>query len=190
MNADLWIGSATTLAGAFLGGVISYVLSRQQIREARQQHLVEWRLQSEQSSRDRRFSCYSDFITRARAYRGAVRAISDGALDQPRIQHMDELAAATDATSSLVFLVMESIATYDACRSVLRALRECQSYAHQPSGADASLVMELEDRLAASLREFQAASREELGVAGVARSRILATASEEPASSSEPEAAV
>jgi hypothetical protein len=174
VNADLWIGSITTLAGALLGGVISYVLSRQQIQEARRQRLEESRLQSEQNSRDRRFSCYSDFVTQARAYRGAVSSLSQGQMDQSGgVQRLDELAAAADATSSLVFLVLQSAATYDACRSVLKAIRECQTFAHHAVDPDASVAVQLEDRLAVSLREFQASSREELGVAGVERSRIL-----------------
>ena len=37
MSVDLWIGAATTLAGAGLGGLISFTLSRQQMNEARRQ---------------------------------------------------------------------------------------------------------------------------------------------------------
>jgi hypothetical protein len=173
VNADLWVGSLTTLAGALLGGVISYVLSRQQILEARRRNQEEWKLQSEQGSRDRRFSCYSDFITQARAYRGAVGFLPPGPVSETRAEHLDELAAAADATSSLVFLVLESSATYEACRSVLKAMRACQRLAHQPASPDPSVALELEDRLAVSLREFQVVAREELGVVGVERSRIL-----------------
>lgn len=187
MNADLWVGSLTTLAGALLGGVISYVLSRQQILEARRRNQEERKLQSEQSSRDRRFSCYSDFITQARAYRGAVRSLPLGPVGRTRVEHMDELAAAADATSSLVFLVLESVATYEACRSVLKSIRACQGFAHQPAGSDASVALELENTLAVSLREFQAASRDELGVVGVERTRILGSGPEQLAASSAPD---
>src|ERR1700722_8391123 len=164
MSVDLWFGSATTLAGAFLGGLISYFLSRQQIQEARRQHLEEWRLQRDQSSKERRFSAYSDFITRARAYRGAIRSLPRQPLDQSEIKQVDELSADADSTSSLVFLTLESAATYDACRSVLKAIGASQSYIHRPADKDWSQIDEFEDRLAASLREFQAASRDELGV--------------------------
>lgn len=184
MSVDLWIGAATTLAGAFLGGVISYVLSRQQILEARQQRQEEWRVQSEQSRNDRRLSCYSDFITRARAYRSAMRSFSQGRLDQAEVVQADKLAADADTTSSLVFLVMESSVTYDACRAVLKAIRECQAYIHHDVGADSSNVAEFEGRLATSLREFQAAAREELEVTGIGRSRILGRPSEGLTSSS------
>lgn len=176
MSADLWVGSATTLAGAFLGGVISYVLSRQQIREARRQRQEEQRQQSKQNSRDRRFTCYSDFTTKARAYRNAVRSFSQGKSDQADVANMDKLAADADATSSLVFLVVESHVTYDACRSVLRAINSFQSFIRQ--GADPSYAADLEDSLAASLREFQAASRDELGVTGVSQALIVGRASE------------
>lgn len=176
MSVDLWVGSATTLAGAFLGGVISYVLSRQQIREARRQHLEERRLQSKQNSRDQRFNCYSDFTAKARAYRNAVRSFSQGKSNQVDVVNLDKLAADADATSSLVFLVVESSVTYDACRSVLKAIGSFQSLIRQ--GADPSYIADLEDRLAASLREFQAASREELGVTGVGRALIVGRVSE------------
>jgi hypothetical protein len=189
VNADLWFGSLTTLAGALLGGLISYVLSRQQILEARRRNQEEWKLQSEQNSRDRRFGCYSDFISQARAYRGAVRTLPHEPVGQKRVEHMDELAAAADATSSLVFLVLESVATYEACRSVLKSIRAFQNFAHQPSGTDASVALELEKRLAESLREFQAASREELGVVGVERPRILGSGPGQLAASSAPDTA-
>lgn len=42
-NTDLWLPSITALGGVALGGAISYVLSRQQIRAAREQRLEgEW----------------------------------------------------------------------------------------------------------------------------------------------------
>jgi len=178
MTVGLWVGSVTTLAGAFLGGVISYVLSRQQIREARRQHQEERRLQSKQNSRDRRFTCYSDFTTKARAYRNAVRSFSQGKSDQVDVVNMDKLAADADATSSLVFLVVESSVTYDACRSILKAIGSFQSFIRQGADANPSYIADLEDRLAASLREFQAASREELGVTGVGRALIVGRVSE------------
>jgi hypothetical protein len=178
MSVDLWVGSATTLAGAFLGGVISFVLSRQQIREARRKHLEEWRLQSKQNSKDRRFACYSDFTTQARSYRNAVRSFSQSISDNIDVAHMDKLAADADSASSLVFLVVESSVTYDACRSILRTIGFCQSFIHQDAGANPASIADLEDKLAVCLREFQAASREELGIMGVGRALIVGHSSE------------
>jgi hypothetical protein len=169
LSADLWVGSVTTLAGALLGGVISFALARQQIGEARRRREEEWKSQSEQIRRDRRFSCYSDFITRARAYRGSIRSFSERRSDPANIERADKLAAEADSTSSLVFLALESVATYDACRAVLKAIGNCQSCIRQsdaPNSNSGKLGV-LEEDLAMSLRRFQVAARAELEVSGV-----------------------
>jgi hypothetical protein len=151
---------------------VQMVLSNDQRAHAMEQAVQ----RGPEPSKDRRFGCYSDFVSHARAYRGAVSSLSQGQTDH--VQRLDELAAAADATSSLVFLVLQSVATYDACRSVLKAIRECQALAHQPVDPDASVAQQLEDTLAVSLREFQASSREELGVTGVERWRILTSSTQ------------
>src|SRR5690348_7611063 len=73
MGAQLWIGAAVTLLGVALGGVISLVLNRQQMRDARVQREEEEKRQQHRASLDRRFQAYADFMTRARSYRNVVR---------------------------------------------------------------------------------------------------------------------
>jgi len=41
MASDVWVGAVATLVGAALGGAISFVLSRQQIKAARSQREAE-----------------------------------------------------------------------------------------------------------------------------------------------------
>lgn len=173
MSLDLWLGSVTALAGTALGGVISFALSRQQINEARRQRREESQRLREQSSADRRFNCYSDFISKARSYRNAIRLLALDEMGQADMDRLDGLAAAADAASSLVFLVVESPGMYDACHAVLRSIGTCQAYIHQPAVRDSSYTAHIKERLAASLREFQAASRHELDVTGVESSRIM-----------------
>lgn len=163
----------TTLAGTGLGGLISFALSRMQFFEARRERAEERRQLKDQASRDRRLSCYSEFLTRARRYRNLVREISAG-IDAPiDASKFDELAASADAASSMVFLVVESPAVFDSCRSILRVIGECQSYIHATPGSLESSPQEIVDRLAYALRKFQATSRVELEIAGVSSAHIL-----------------
>jgi hypothetical protein len=176
MSVDVWIGAVTTLAGAGLGGLISFVLSRQQITEARRQRLEEAQRSREQTSKERRFDCYVEFLSGSRSYRNALRSIGRERRSGAQPSHFDSLAADADAASSRVFLVVESAATYDACRSVVHAIGVAQESLHgskfQP---DSSKAVEINERMAASLRHFQAAARDELKVTGVDASRILGT---------------
>jgi hypothetical protein len=66
MQSDVWIGALITLAGAALGGAISYPLSRQQIKEAREQRREYERWERARRSTERRFDVYADFLTHAR----------------------------------------------------------------------------------------------------------------------------
>jgi hypothetical protein len=74
VSSDVWIGAVTTLAGAVLGGAISFLLSRQQMREARRQRQEEDARERRRRSADRRFEAYADFLTRTRSFRNAVEA--------------------------------------------------------------------------------------------------------------------
>jgi hypothetical protein len=173
MSVELWVGSATTLAGAALGGVISFVLSRQQINESRRQRIEESQRLRDQSSKDRRLDYYSEFISKARSYRNAIRLLSFAQADRNDVNRIDELAAASDTASSFVFLVVESSAMYDACHRVLKAMSECQSYIHKPASESSSDEASIKEAVAVSLREFQVVSRDELGVGGVNASHIM-----------------
>lgn len=164
VNADIWVGAVTTLAGAIIGGAISYLLSRQQIREARTQRAEEARRDQDRRSEERRFSAYSDFLTQARRYRSAIRPYRRDSAPGLTVQEIDAHAAAADAAGSLVFLVSRSLGTREACRKVLRTIGETLTVIHELStDLGAGPWKELNNDMAGSLREFQNAARAELG---------------------------
>lgn len=174
MGADVWVGAITTLSGALVGGVISFVLSRQQINEARKQREEEARRANEQLSRERRFDCYTDFLSQARAYRDSIRSLNYQSLSGADKERIDSLAAGADSASSRVFLVVESAATYDACSSVVRSIGLLQASIHAANPKmSLSNPTDIISEVAGSLRRFQVASREELEVTGVDNARIL-----------------
>jgi hypothetical protein len=169
VNADIWVGAVTTLAGAVLGGAISYLLSRQQISEARIQRAEEAQRAQDSRSEERRFTAYSDFLSQARRYRTAIRPYRLDSAPGLTVQEIDAYAAAADAAGSLVFLVSQSLGTHEACRKVLRSIGETLAVIHELSmDLEAGPWEELNNDVAGSLREFQNAARAELG-AGEAR---------------------
>ena len=105
MSADLWLGAATTLAGAALGGTISLVLNRQQMKDARAQRAEEDLRIRQRRSTDRRFDAYAGFFTHARSYRTALRPFAEESASKIPVQDMDTFARAADSASSLVFIV-------------------------------------------------------------------------------------
>lgn len=171
VNPDLWVGAVATLAGALLGGAISYVLSRLQIKEARSQRLDTARHEDAQRSLDRRFDAYANLVSHVRAYRNAVRPYRLGAGPGTPAVEIDELARSADSASSLVFLVSESPATENACRTVISTIGDTVEVFHQ-FGNDAGQIPweDLSERMSHALREFQDAARMELKVAMLDRS--------------------
>jgi hypothetical protein len=171
VSSELWVGALTTLAGAVLGGAISFLLSRQQIIEARAQRAEEASLDRNRRSVERRFDAYAGFLKRARSYRNAVRPATVTAAAFPDI---DALAQAADAAGSLITLVAETATTIDASHKVMQAIGASQDVLHDPNqDSREARSPEAIDALVLSLRQFQAAAREELGVGGVDRSWIL-----------------
>jgi hypothetical protein len=167
VSIDVWAGAATTLAGALLGGGISYLLSWQQIREGRRQRREDGVRDDRRRSADRRFQAYADFLTRTRSFRNAVEAYYLQPRHRPSLTEMDSLfQAATDA-SALVFLVVENDATYEGCRKALRALGQARAVLHgvEPS-APKEPWPDLNALLGSATREFQNSARTELGVTG------------------------
>lgn len=174
VGSDLWVGAITTLSGAVLGGTISFVLSRQQMSDARAQREEEALREKGRRSIDRRFTAYADFLTRARSYRNAIRILLRTPAVDPVVDQIDDIAASADAASTRVFLVVENEATYKACRSVTQAMAVTQELLHiEGANAGHDRWHQVNDNMAASLREFQAAAREELGISGVERSWII-----------------
>jgi hypothetical protein len=169
VSSDVWIGAVTTLAGAVLGGAISFLLSRQQMREARRQRQEEDARERRRRSADRRFEAYADFLTRARSFRNAAESFYLRPRRDAPLKEIDSLLQAANDASALVFLVVEDNATYKACRHVLRALSRARVVIHdiEPPGP-ADPWDELNGVLGRATREFQNAARNELGVAGPA----------------------
>jgi hypothetical protein len=170
VGSDVWVGALTTLVGAVLGGTISFMLSRQQLNDARAQRKEAAELEQRRRSEDRRYEAYSDFLTRARSYRNAVQAYYLHADNRPSVSDIDVLLQAANDASTLVFLLVETEATYESCRVVLRALWKAQKIMHriEPSSLD-DPWSEINNDLGQATREFQNAARDELGVSGPAR---------------------
>lgn len=158
----------TTLAGALLGGAMSFVLSRQQAREARLQRQEEDARERLRRSADRRFQAYADFLTGARSFRNAVEAYYLHPRHKPALTAIDALLQSANDASALVFLVVESDDTYQGCRKVLRSLGRARAVIHgiEPTAADP--WPELNKLLGGATREFQNSARTELGVSGPA----------------------
>jgi hypothetical protein len=167
VTTDLWLGAATTLIGAALGGSISFVVNRQQLKSEWMQREVDAAREQRIRSEDRRFAAYSEFITRARSCRNSLGAYYQHPDNKPSIKHLDTLLQAAQDASSLVFLVVGSDEAYEACREVVRSLEAAQEVLHvkRPSNADNPWT-ELNPMLGKSTRTFQNAVRTELGVTG------------------------
>lgn len=160
----------TTLAGAALGGVISYLLSRQQIKEARSQRLETARQDDARRGLDRRFDAYANLVSHVRAYRNAIRPYSIGTIPGMSAVEIDALARSADAASALVFLVLQSPSTANACRAVMRTIGNTVEVFHQHRDDPTQAPWEeLSENMSHALREFQDAARSELSVSLVDR---------------------
>lgn len=167
MAIDIWVGAATTLAGTVLGGTISSMVSRQQARDARLQRAEEYLRQQRKQSADRRFQAFSEFLMRARSFRNATEAYYVHPHHKPALAEIDSLLHSANDASALVFLVVESDGSYQACREVLRALWRARTIIHgiEPSATE-NPWLELNMLLGRTTREFQNAARTELEVPG------------------------
>lgn len=170
MNSDVWVGAVTTLIGAVLGGTISFVLSRQQLNDARAQRKEVAKRDQQRRSEDRRFQAYSDFLNRVRSCRNALQAYYLHADNRPSLDEIDVMLRAANDAPTMVFLLVETDETYEACRAVLGALWKTQKIIH---GIESSSLddpwSEINNELESSTREFQIAVRKELGVNGPMR---------------------
>jgi hypothetical protein len=161
------------MAGAALGGAISYLLSRQQIKEARAQRLEAERSEWDRRSVERRLDIYGDFLTRARSYRNAIRQ-PNNPQEGPSLplREIADLARAADPAGSLVHLVTRSRETAAACGKVMRTIGNTSGtlYAFEEDDFRGVPWEELNEEMSTVLRSFQSAGRAELGIddAGVA----------------------
>jgi hypothetical protein len=122
---------------------------------------------------ERQATAYAAFITNARAYRNALRPLAEV---QPGLSRgdLDRLAAAIDSAGALVFILLQSLDTYKVCGEIISAMKSPQSTLHEARvPISKEQADELNDRMANLLRKFQIASRNELGVTGVAPALIL-----------------
>lgn len=168
MSSDLWVGAVTTLAGAALGGGISFLLSWQQMKEVRRQRREDDAREHRRRSVDRRFQAYADFLTRARSFRNAVETYYlQPDRQQASSAEIDALLQSAYDASALVFLVVESDATYEGCRVALRALKKARAVVHGTgTAATEDPWTDLNALLGRATREFQNSARTELRVSG------------------------
>jgi hypothetical protein len=162
------------LTGALAGGAISYVLSRQQLNDARLQRKEEASRELQRRSEERRFQAYSNYLTRARSYRDSVQAYYLHPDNRPTLAEIDTLLhSATDA-SALVFMVTESEGTYRGSIAILKAAWKAQTTIHHiapiPVGDPWT---ELNNTFGQAIRDFQNAARVELGVNGPAEPWVM-----------------
>ena len=168
MSSDVWVGAVTTLAGAALGGGISFLLSWQQMKEVRRQRQEDDARDHRRRSVDRRFQVYADFLTRTRSFRNAVETYYlQPDRQRPSFTEIDALLQSAYDASALVFLVVESDATYEGCRSALRALQKARAIVHGTGAATSEDPWtDLNALLGRATREFQNSARIELEVRG------------------------
>lgn len=158
--------SVIGLAGVILGGLISFAVSHQQIREARIQRADEAARERHQRSEDRRFKAYTDFIISHRSAQNALHFYSHAA-NKPHYNDISTLLQSGYNSSALVFLVAETERTRKACIEVLRALEYARDVIsdRRNSGRE-DPWSELNVQMGRSMREFQNAARSELDVNG------------------------
>ena len=168
MGTSAWLAPVAGLVGVLLGGLVSFAVSYQQIREARSQRADEANQERQRRSEDRRFKAYADFIMSHRAVQNALHFYYTQAAVKPGLNDIDELLQAAYNSSAMVFLVAETERTSNACAGVLRILHRTQDLIHQNTGnpVDSGTGAELNVTLGRTMREFENATRAELGVSG------------------------
>ena len=167
MGSTVWLASATGLIGVALGGLVSLAVSRQQIREAREQRADEASRERYRRSIDRRFKAFSEFIIHHRSVQNALQFYYSQAGARPGLDDINVLLRSARDSAPMVFLVAETERTYEACRGVLRALEQAHNIVHENTrdpGTD--LGRKINIALGKAMREFQNAARAELEVNG------------------------
>jgi len=172
MSVDIWLGAATTLAGVGLGGVVSFALNHQQMRDACNQRAEEDERLKKRRSEDRRFDAYTNFSTSLRCYRDSIRGLEDPSAGQVSIKNIDACAYSVNTASAPVFFIVESQETYQACRAATRAVLDAQTALHNGDRSK-GIWAEINIEVSALVREFQGAARNELGVGGIDPSVML-----------------
>jgi hypothetical protein len=166
VDSALWIGAMTGLAGAVIGGAITYLVSVQQAKDARVQRQEAEQAEAARRSVDRRLAAYADFLTPARQFRDVIRPPHHcGAGLRVPLQEIDVLARSANSAGSLVFLLAEASRAGSACGTVMRTIGEVVGALHDGEKAPDHVRWEdLNERMSRVLREFQEAVRTELQV--------------------------
>ena len=173
MAIGVWVGAVTTLLGAVIGGAISFVLSRQQIKASRIQREADRAHENYQRSVDRRFQVYSDFLIRSRSFRNALKAYYLPSDHRPSIEAIDDILRSAQDAAALVFLMVESDDTYYGCVLILRALGAAQAVVQGLRQHEENPWRKLNLDLGRALRKFQTAARNELEVKGPTRPWVV-----------------
>jgi hypothetical protein len=152
------------LLGVVLGGAVSFVLSRQQIKDARAQRVDEAARERDKRSEDRRIQAYSAFLTLVRSFRNALMNYYSRPQGKVTLDVLHELMREADDASALVFFVVETPEVYDACRAVLRAMEKALDIVQNvDSDSPKDVQQELRGLIGSALRDFQISARGELG---------------------------
>lgn len=167
MGTSAWLASVIGLAGVMLGGLISFTVSHQQLREARSQRADEVSRERHRRSEDRRFKAYTDFIISHRSVQNALYFYYSRADGKPSLGDIDALLQAGHNSSAMVFLVAETERTRKACIEVLRVLEHARDIiSDEGNFSSGHPWSELNVTMGRSMREFQNAARTELDVNG------------------------
>jgi hypothetical protein len=168
MGTSAWLAPVAGLVGVMLGGLVSYAVSYQQIREARSQRADEANQERQRRSEDRRFKVYADFILSHRAVQNALHFYYSQTASKPAIADIDSLLQAGYNSSAMVFLVAETERTNKACIGVLNVLDHAQEiiYKNVDDPARGKAWPKLNVTLGRAMREFENAARAELNVNG------------------------
>jgi hypothetical protein len=151
-----------------LGGLVSFAVSHQQIREARNQRGDDARRERDQRSEDRRFRAFADFINSHRAVQNALHLYYSQTPSKPGASDIAALLQSGYNSSAMVFLVVETERTREACVRVLQVLQHTQEIVseHNASQVKDNPWPQLNVTMGRAMREFQNAARAELDVDG------------------------
>jgi hypothetical protein len=168
MGTSAWVASLIGLADVMLGGLISFTVSHQQIREARSQRADEAHRERQQRSEERRSKAYTDLVICHRSVQNALHFFYSQAASKPSLSDMNSLLQAAYNSSAMVFLVTETERTCKACIGVLRILHHTQDVISDSDGSppDGDAWPELDVTMGHAMREFENAARAELDVHG------------------------
>lgn len=164
MSSDLWVGAIATLSGAAIGGAISLVISRQQLKAADAQRAKDAERERHSRSIERRLSAYADFLDKARSCRNALRPYGNQPVPLLAPRDISALARSANGASPYAFLVVESRRTRAALGELVRTMNGIQRVLDDDLDPADKPWPELNERIKSALDEFEDAARQELEV--------------------------